>query len=43
MSCLKFLIRLLLTEAAIEMFLENNRTFYDRQIMLLNTVVLSSS
>ena len=30
--------RLLLTEAIIEIFLENSCTFYDRQIILLNIV-----
>ena len=34
--------RLSPTESAIEMFLENICTFYDRQIMLLNIVLLSS-
>ena len=28
------------TEAAIEMFFENDCTFYDKQIILLNTVLL---
>ena len=31
-----------LTEAAIELFLENGYTFYGRQIMLLNIVPLRS-
>ena len=43
MSSLKFLIRLLLTEAAVEMFLENSCMFYDRQVMLLSIVILRSS
>ena len=30
--------RPLLTEVAIEMFLEKNRTFYDRQIVLFDIV-----
>ena len=42
MSSLKFLIRLLLKEAAIEMFLENSCTFYDRQIVLVNIILLRS-
>ena len=37
------MIRLLLTEAAIEIFPENTCTFYDRQIILLNIVTLRSS
>ena len=35
--------RLTLTEAAIEIFLENSYTFYDRQIILPNIVLLRSS
>ena len=35
----KVLDEILLTEAAIEMFLENSRTFYERQIILLNIVL----
>ena len=43
MSSKKFLIRVLLTEAAVEMFLENSSTFYNRQVLLLNIVILRSS
>ena len=35
--------RLLLREVAIEAFLENSCTFYDREIILLNIVLLRSS
>ena len=35
--------RVSLIEAALEEFLENVRTFYDRQIVLLNIVLLKSS
>ena len=35
--------RLTLTVAAIGIFLENSYTFYDRQIMLPNIVLLRSS
>ena len=37
MSFLKFLIRILLTEAGIEIFLRNSCTIYERQIILLNS------
>ena len=35
--------KLSLTEAVTEMFLENSCTFYDREIILLNIVLLRSS
>ena len=37
------MIRLLLTEGAIEMFFEKTCKFYDRQTMVRNIVILRSS
>ena len=36
-------LRLTIAEVAIEIFLENSCTFYDRQIILTNIVLLAGS